>query len=244
MNPIELAQSVTLSEELLRIQNSIKEKGYALTSDKALGLPADMHQYINSTFYTDDLLGPEVPGLPPHDRLRVRDVIEYKRRSGILLLNEYPIITMRPVADVVVPREYNRTYTLESSQLVTWISNVLSMIPPEDQYDHGTMEINFVRTFQHITACKHQDNEHFVGVYVTARECQGAITSLYPLESPDDALLDVVLQPGEYIFFRDADFFHNTTPLEPRFEGDQPHRDAVVVCVSYAGTYLKATWLP
>lgn len=226
------------SAEIARVWKEIQQKGYAVTSDKTIGLSPTLHQYINARFFTEEILGPELPGLPPHDRLRARDVLEYKRISGKLELKEYPTITLRPVASIAQPREYKRTYTLDEPEFFDWIRTLLSMVPPDERQDHGTVGLEFFRTFHDVVAYKHQDNEQFICIYVNARETDGAITSLYPVERPEEAVVSVAIQPGEYLIFRDRNFLHDATPLRPRYPGDKHHRDIIAATIQYQTTYL------
>lgn len=227
--------------EIARVQKSLEAHGYARTSDGALGLPSDLHHQIDNYFFKADLLGPEKPGLPPHDRIRVRDVVEYRRQgTGALALSEYSRITMRPVVNVLTPREYNRVHSLEVPWFAQWIAVYLSLMPQSEQQAHGTLGLDFFRTFTGVAAYKHQDLEQFIGVYVADRQTKGVVTSLHPIENPEETLVAATLMPGEHLIFRDRDFMHDATPLQPRFKGDRPHRDAIVTAVHYPTTYLEA----
>lgn len=234
---------ITISKEILRIQKSLREEGYARTSDAALELPSCIREYFATLFFTEKMLGSELPYEKlPQDRKRSRDVVEYRRKPGSMILNEYPITAQPPVpeADIHVPREYQRFYALEDQHLVTWAGNFLSMIPIGEQQDHGTMCINLVRTRSKVSPYKHQDNEQFIYIYVVAREAGGGVTSLHPIDNPEKTVLAAQLQPGEYLIFRDSDFLHDATPLEPRFEGDKPYRDVIISLMHYPNSYLNA----
>lgn len=234
MKRLQIISDEIQSDEILRVRQCLETSGYALTSDVALGLPANLCHQIQSKYYTDKILGPEVPGLPPHDRLRARDVVDYSRKTRKIILTESDVITMRPVVEATAPREYNRLYSLNDSVLVNWISVFLSMIPPSEQQQQGSVGLNFVRTFNDVVAHKHQDREEFVCIYVAARQTEGALTSLYPVSEPNQKLFETALQPGEYLIFRDKDFLHDATPLRPRWTGDKHYRDTIVALIHYS----------
>lgn len=240
MNKIKVSQIPESTSEIVRIQNELKEKGYALSSDSALGIPPEMRQYLDNRFFTDHVLGPEIPGVSPIDRLRACDVVEFRRKKDQLELEEFPIVTLKPIKNMKEPREYKRVLTLEDPKFVNWIGTLFKMVPPDEQQTHGTLGFHFLRTFNDLVAYKHQDGEQYVIIYIAARETDGALTSLYPIDQPDTLLLEVAIQPGEYLIFRDRDFMHDASPLRPRFEGDKQYRDALITLVHYPTTYLTA----
>jgi len=231
---LEVVHGVRNHEGIARARRSLETDGYVYTNDAALGLPSHLHRHIDAQFFERSTLGPEVAGVPPRDRLRTRDVVEYRRKSGSLVLREHSTNDMRAVADSAGAREYKRVLTLDDPMLVAWMSTLLMLIPPEEQLTSGVIGMNFVRTFTDLVGWKHQDGEEFSCVYVTAREGGGACTSLHPIDDPDETLFDVVLMPGDWLVFRDRDFKHGASPLEPRSEGEKPHRDAIVALVHYA----------
>jgi hypothetical protein len=233
MQMIEIFEHVLDNDEVRRVRSSLLQKGYALTNEKALRLPEKLHEHIERRFYTDELLGREADGVPVPDRTRCRDVIECWFESDGVRLNEYERITMRPVADAVAPRQYNRTFSLDAPLFVTWLGAFLSLLPVQERQVHCTVGLNFVRTRNKVVGYKHQDQEEFVGIYVVARETEGAVTSLHPISDPDKTEIAVTLLPGDLLMFRDCDFMHDATPLLGRYEGDRPYRDAIVALVHY-----------
>lgn len=239
MKKTETFGSIVDNEEVRRVRRSLQQKGYAHTNDVALGLPKDLHEYVDGRFFTKDLLGAEVEGVPLPDRTRCRDVVECRFKSDGVIFNEYADVPMRPVADAVIPRNYNRTYTLDTPLFVKWLATYVSLIPVAERQAHCTVGLEFLRTRSKVVGYRHQDNEDFVGIYVVAREAEGAVTSLHPISDPEETEFAVTLQPGELLIFRDRDFMHDATPLRPRFDGDQPHRDILAALMHYPTTYLR-----
>ena len=236
MNQVEIPQPPVATDEILRIRQRLQEVGYALSSDMALGMSPQQHKSFDNKFFTDQLLGPELTALSsllPH-RMRARDVIVYQRLEDDLALEESPFITLREIPHANIPaREYRRIFTLQDAEMIHWIKTLLSMVPVNEQQATGKLSMDFLRTFQQATAFRHQDHEQFVIIYVVARNTNGAVTSIHPIADPDQTEIAVALQPGEYFIFRDRDFMHDVTPLEPRYEGDKQYRDAIVALVRY-----------
>ncbi|MFC0691405.1 hypothetical protein [Paraburkholderia humisilvae] len=118
------------------------------------------------------------------------------------------------------------------------ISGTAPAIPEEERQAHCTAGLDFVRARNKVVGYKHQHCEEFVGVYVAAREAEGAVTSLHPINEPERTEIAVQLKPGELLIFRDRDFMRDATPLLPRYDGDRPDRDAIVALIHYA-TYFS-----
>lgn len=235
MTTCELVFDAPASGDVVRIQEALREQGYARSNDATLGLPPDLHKHISKTFYADNVLGPEVPGMVPADRLRARDVLQYQRLSTQIALSPHADIAMPPRVDATEPRIYKRVDTLTDPPFVDWIITLLSLVPPEERSNQGILGLNFLRSFRDVVAHKHQDEERFVGVYVAAREAAGAVTTLHPVDRPDHTVDDTrdPLLPGDWLVFRDKDFLHDVTPIEPRHDGDTPYRDAIVALIHY-----------
>jgi hypothetical protein len=178
-------------------------------------------------------------GVPVPDRTRCRDVVECRFDSDCLTISEYKHVALRPVANATAPRLYKHTYTLDVPLFVKWLVICLSLIPAEERQTHCTVGLEFMRTRGKVVGYKHQDHEQFVCIYIVAREAEGALTSLHPISDPDKTEMAVTLKPGELLIFRDCDFVHDATPLQPRFDGDQPHRDTIIALMHYPTTYLN-----
>lgn len=245
MKEIVTVLDVSRTAELVRIQSELQDRGFAHTHDESLGLPLDLPEHLEKVFFTDDHLGPEVEGVPPYDRMRARDVVEYERRGGQIALAEF-ITSAQPVNfDHSYDRVYNRPYALEDDLQARWVATLLSMVPLPERDTHGTIGINYTRTFNYVVGWAHQDATSFSAIYVTKRETKGATTILHPRDknNPTEFRTELIsygvtLEPGEYLIFDDRMYKHNVTPLEPRHPGDDgKYRDTIIGQIQRSSNY-------
>lgn len=215
--------------ELERLRRQLAARGWALTSCDELELHG-MHERIAAAFFAEGKLGPEVPGFPVN-RLHSRDVVDYRRTGERLIFEERTDTTSPPVLNMKARREYKRAHVLSDEACTDFVSAVLNAVPPSEALTHGGISIDFVRTFDDLVAKRHQDGGRFVAILVVTREARGAVTSMYALGDPDETVVELTLYPGDILILRDTDFIHDATPLRPRYAGDSPYRDAVLLLI-------------
>lgn len=220
------------SEGVLEVRRKLASQGYAITSDQVLGLPADLHKMIDKRFFREDLLGSELDGFPLADRRRSRDVIDYQWQGGDLVFTEADDIGLPPRAGIKTVRQYRRVQSLEDPNFLRWLTAFLSLAPLAGRQLSGKVGVDFFRTFNKVVPYRHQDFREFICSYVTAHEGAGAILQLYPINQPNTVACEVPLKPGEWLMFKDRDFLHDVTPLEP-ISGAEPRRDVIVGTIFY-----------
>jgi hypothetical protein len=220
-------------------------QGYALTTEREIGLPEDFRDKFLRTYFTDDCIHHD-PGDWPVDRKRARDVVRYWWRGDDLSLREHGTIAITDRAGIPGRREHSRVRLLEDPQAKEFIRTLLSLVPPDRRRRTGTFDVNLFRTFTDVVTKPHHDNEELIILYVLDRQGEGAETYLYdPGDvTPDgepkcDPVLWKQLNPGDIIIFDDERFKHGATKLKALPDGTSM-RDVLVCTVDYPDTYLTA----
>jgi len=179
-----------------------------------------------------------VPDLPV-DRKRARDVVYYEWDAPSLHLSEYQDIVIKNRGDIPGERQHSRVLLLQDDYAQVWVTACLSLIPAVSRRDHGTFGVNLFRTYTNVVTRPHKDNEEYIIIYVLDKVGRGARSYLYSADNPEKRMFFGTLQPGEILIFKDSDFLHGATPLEPP-PGQSAQRDALVCTVDYPSTYLDS----
>jgi hypothetical protein len=221
-----------------RVQESILVHGFARVTDRMLGLPRDFRGKLSETYFNDEVLRSDVPDLPV-DRKRARDVIYYEWDNPRLHLSEYEDILIRNRGDIPGERRHSRVLLLGNDYARAWVTACLSLVPAQLRHDRGTFGVNLFRTYTNVVTRPHQDNEEFIIIYVLDKIGGGAKSYLCRSDNPEKRIFFETLRPGEILIFRDSDFLHGATPLEP--QGNRStQRDAMICTVDYPSTYLES----
>ena len=221
-----------------RVRENILIHGFAKVTDRMLGLPRDFRGKLSETYFNDEVLRSDVPDLPV-DRKRARDVIYYERDNPRLHLSEYKDILISNRGDIPGERRHSRVLLLGNDYARAWVTACLSLVPAQLRHDRGTFGVNLFRTYTNVVTRPHQDNEEFIIIYVLDKIGRGAKSYLYRSDNPEKRILFETLRPGEILIFRDSDFLHGATPLEPR-GNRSTQRDAMICTVDYPSTYLES----
>lgn len=238
MRPIYDMGSVT--PEVQRIRDDISVHGYAVTTDRALGLSEGFRKHLASTYFNDKHLRNDAGDIPA-DRMRARDVIYYEWHDSQLELDEYCTILIKNRGGIPGEREHARIELLEDRHASEWIKTCLTLIPLNQRKSSGTFGVNLFRTFTNVVTQPHQDDEEFIIVYVVDKVGNGAMSYLYRADAPEKRVFSGTLRPGELLIFKDDLFLHGATSLsdsDPSGVGTQ--RDALVCTVDYFDSYLGA----
>jgi 2OG-Fe dioxygenase len=231
-----------------RVWAALRRQGYALTNDRAIGLPDKLRQDFRETYFSDSVLRHDA-GDWPIDRKRARDVVRYRWRDGDLDLTEHGTITITDRAEIPGERDHTRVMLLGNPRAKELVRTLLHLVPAEHRQPDGTFGVNLFRTFTNVVSKLHRDDEQFVITYVLDRVGGGAETALYERDDVTgdgrpiaDArpVLRHQLNPGEVIIFDDERFRHGATPLEAP-TGEATQRDVLVCTVDYRETYLGAS---
>jgi hypothetical protein len=233
-----------------RVWAALDRQGYALTDDRAIGLPDTFRKDFQETYFNDSVLRHD-PGDLPVDRKRARDVVRYAWRGDDLDLTEHETITITDRADIPGKRDHSRVKLLEDPRGEQLVRTLLSLLPASErkQQPNSTFGVNLFRTFTNVVSKLHRDDEQYVITYVLDRDGGGAETRLYErADVTDDGqpiadakpVLRHQLDPGEIIIFDDERFRHGATALETA-PGETTRRDALVCTVDYRKTYLAAS---
>lgn len=235
-------------ERLDRVWSDLASHGYALTEEASIGFSEKFHENFRLTYFNDQVLRRDA-GDWPVDRKRARDVIRYHwgLESRELDLAEHETITITDRAGIPGKREHARVMLLKDPQAERLIRSFLTLVPPPQRQEDGTLGVNLFRTFTDVVTTPHHDLEHFVIVYVLDRMGDGAESYLY---DPDDVnnrgaptagpVFKHQLNPGEILIFRDDLFKHGATPLEAP-PGGTAQRDVLICTVDNKETYLAAS---
>ena len=228
------------------VWRAVESDGYAVTSDRSIGLPEKFRPNFRGAYFNEWTLRHDEGDLPA-DRLRARDVVRYQWRDGSLGLRRNDAITITDRAGIAGRREHARVELLQDRQGRDLARALLHLVPPARRPDEGTFGVNLFRTFTNVVTKPHHDNEEFIIIYVLDRVGEGAETYLY---APEDVtgdgettappLLRQQLNPGDIIVFEDARFKHGATPLVNP-DGGATRRDALICTVDYRSTYLETT---
>lgn len=229
---------------------ALNRQGYALTDDRAIGLPDNFRKDFRETYFNDSVLRHD-PGDLPVDRKRARDVIRYKWCGDDLDLTEHGTITITDRADIPGKRDHSRVMLLEDPRGEKLVRTLLSLMPANERerQPDSTFGVNLFRTFTNVVSKLHRDNEQYVITYMLGREGGGAETRLYERadvtddgQSAADAkpVFRRQLNPGDIIIFDDERFRHGATPLKAA-PGETTRRDALVCTIDYRETYLAAS---
>jgi hypothetical protein len=231
---------------LSAVWRAVESDGYAVVSDRSIGLPEKFRQNFRGAYFNEWTLRHD-EGDMPADRLRARDVLRYQWRDGSLSLERHDAITITDRAGIAGPREHARVELLQDRQGRDLARAFLHLVPPARRQDEGTFGVNLFRTFTNVVTTPHHDDEEFILIYVLDRVGEGAETYLY---APQDVgadgkataapLLRQQLNPGDIIVFEDARFKHGATPLVNP-DGGPTRRDALICTVDKRATYLETT---
>jgi hypothetical protein len=224
--------------EVQRVRLDILVHGFARVTDRALGLPWDFRHQLSETYFNDEVLRSDVPDLPV-DRKRARDVIYYEWDTSRLHLSEYNDILIKNRGDIPGERRHSRVLLLDNDYARAWATACLSLVPVRLRRDRGTFGVNLFRTYTNVVTKPHQDNEEFIIIYVLDKKGGGAESYLYSSDNPEKQILSETLHPGEILIFKDRDFLHGATPLEPG-DDQSAQRDAMICTVDYPSTYLES----
>jgi 2OG-Fe dioxygenase len=238
-----LNHRVSASHE--KVWASLADRGYALTSDRLIGLPEKFRQNFRDTYFNSWTLRHD-EGDWPLDRQRARDVIRYQWHDDDLHLHRHDSITITDRAGIPGKREHARVELLDDAQAVDLLHTFLRLVPPSRRQPEGTFGVNLFRTFTNVVTKPHRDNEEFIFIYVINRIGGGADTHLYlPKDVAEDgrvtgrAVLERQLNPGDIIIFEDKRFLHDASPLIKTSDGNAM-RDALVCTVDNSDTYLTS----
>jgi hypothetical protein len=219
-------------------------RGYALTSDRSIGLPEKCRQNFRDAYFNSWTLHHD-EGDQPVDRERARDVIRYEWRGGELSVRRHESITITNRAGIPGKREHSRVELLEDAQAVELIRAFLQLVPADWRDPDGTFGVNLFRTFTNVVTKPHRDNEKYIIIYVIDRIGDGAETHLYhPGDVTGDGrvtgtpVLEQQLNPGDLIIFDDERYWHDASPLVSP-PGGSARRDALICTVDYPATYLS-----
>jgi len=227
---------------------ALSQHGYALTTDRALGLPVKLRTNFLQTYFTDSVLRHD-KGDWPADRQRARDVIRYQWRGDDLRLQEHDKITITDRADIAGKRDHSRVMLLDDPQAEELVRTLLSLVPVGKRQADGTFGVNLFRTFTNVVSKLHRDDEQYVITYVLDRVGDGAETSLYERDDVTEdgqpvagakPVLKQQLNPGELMIFDDDRFRHGASALRDA-NGHATQRDALICTVDYRDTYLSSS---
>jgi hypothetical protein len=233
-----------LAGDLEGVRGDLRSRGYALTNDRAIGLPAGHRENFALRYYNSETLHHD-PGDLPADRERARDVIRYRWNGDDLDLETYDRITIIDRAGIEGEREHSRVLLLKDPDAEDLIGSLLRLVPPERRQADGTFGVNLFRTYTNVVTTPHHDDEEFVILYILDRIGDGAETSLYhPDHVAEDGrvlaepILTQQLNPGDIFIFEDKTYKHGTTVLVSP-PGGTARRDALVCTIDKRSTYLE-----
>ena len=201
--------------------DDMRERAFTVTSEAALGFAGLRHVIGEGIFTAHVMLAGADHAGPVPDRLRVKDVMHYRRGDG----DEAELTELADDGCALVRLEHvPRFRWLDVPGCREMTVALLALIPPEDRHESGTFGVHAFRSFSDVVNAPHQDGFEYGITYVIARAGDGAVSYLNDLGS-GARVLDRQLQPGEILLFRDDRFTHGATPLA----GDPRHRDALVI---------------
>jgi hypothetical protein len=237
--------SCPVAGSLEEVQDALRNKGFALTTDRAIGFTAARRKTFKRTYYNRKTLHHDLGDFPV-DRKRARDVIRYKWNDDSLDLAEYDKITLTDRAGIPGKREHTRVMLLEDSETTELLDTLIKLVPPERRQTEGTFGVNLFRTYTNVVTKPHRDDEEYVGLNVIDRKGEGAESYLYRAEDVTDEgkvlagpILTQQLNPGDIFIFEDRRFKHGATPLIPP-PGGKARRDVLVFTWDYHKSYLGA----
>jgi hypothetical protein len=220
----------------------LARQGYALTTDRSIGLAEKFRQNFCETYFNPWTLRHD-EGDWPADRQRARDVIRYRWQDEVLDLREHDVVTITDRADIPGKREHSRVLLLDDPQGEELVRSLLQLVPPSRRQPDSTFGVNLFRTFTDVVINPHHDDEEFIIMYVLDRQGDGAESYLYVPENVTEGgeivappILRQQLNPGDIIIIEDRKFKHGATPLiNP--PGGTARRDVLVCTVDYWETY-------
>jgi len=231
------------SSELRRVHQGIEDEGYALTTERDIGLPLKCGRYLRGIYFEGGQLRCDKSD-QPSDRERARDVVQYEWKDGELTLEEYETIAIWDRSGIKGKRIHKRINVLQDGQFRELIKAFLSLVPEDRRQLQGTFGINLFRTHTDVVTKPHRDEEEFIILYVLGRDGDGAESYLYRHDTQEmgsaedgDLVFQRQLNAGDLLIFDDKQFKHGATPLTPP-PGGRAKRDVLVCTVDYPTTYL------
>lgn len=247
------SELITASElnasELNRVHKLVTEQGYAVTSERDIGLPGKCGWKLREAYFNNGKLRHD-EGDFPVDRERARDVVLYEWHDDELTLAEYETIAIRDRSGIKGERVHKRIRLLNDHPSRDLIETFIRLVPRDRRRSRGTFGINLFRTHTDVVTRPHQDDEEFIILYVLHRDGDGAESYLYENDGngpgvPEGAepIFTQQLNPGELMIFEDSRFKHGAKPLTPP-PGGRAERDVLVCTVDYPTTYLERDLRP
>jgi 2OG-Fe dioxygenase len=235
---------MAVESELSRVHKLVTEQGYAVTSERDIGLPAKCAKNLQETYFDSGRIRRHEGDIPV-DRERARDVVYYEWHDGQLILEEYENIALCNRAEIKGKRVHQRIELLKDRQARDLIETFLRLVPEDRRQARGTFGVNLFRTHTDVVTKPHRDEEEFIILYVLDRDGDGAESYLYENDGQgpgvpegSEPIFRQQLNPGELMIFEDSRFKHGATPLTHR-SGGRARRDVFVCTVDYSTSYLE-----
>lgn len=226
--------------EIRRIHERLGRHGYAVTTDDRIGFSEVARKHIATTYFTDEVLSVESdPDTFPPDRLRARDVLRYAwpEAAAAPRFEEDDDIGITTPAGLIGEhphgkrRVYGRVECLADPLFATLVEKGLGLTVPADRQEQGIFSVDLLRTHTDVVKGLHQDGKQYVIIYVVDKDATGGETSLHSLESPHEKVFGVELRVGDMLVFRDADFLHTVSPIQPVAGASMARRDVLICTV-------------
>src|SRR5512142_212218 len=164
--------------ELRRVHEELAQRGYALTSERDIGLPAKCAKNFREAYFDGGQLRHDLGDFPV-DRERARNVVRYEWNDGTLILEEYKTVAIRDRSGIKGERIHERIELLGDRQAKDLIGTFIGLVPEGRRRSPGTFGINLFRTHTDVVTKPHQDDEEFIILYVLDRDGDGAESYLY-----------------------------------------------------------------
>ena len=114
-------------DERENLWSALDHRGYAVTSDRSLGLPAEFRPTFSEAYFNEDTLRHD-EGDWPVDRLRARDVIHYEWFDDHVDLHRHDVITITDRAGIPGKREHARVELLKDLAAESLIRTLLELV--------------------------------------------------------------------------------------------------------------------
>src|SRR5580658_6176225 len=119
---------MTSTAAIKAVQDHLIEYGYAVTTDREIGLPVGFNRNFSKKYFVDSVIRHD-GGDWPMDRTRARDVIRYRWQDDKLTLEEHDTISITDRAGIKGTRIHARVELLADTQAKALVSAFLKLIP-------------------------------------------------------------------------------------------------------------------
>jgi 2OG-Fe dioxygenase len=207
----------------------IGEAAFLVLSEDDIGCNG-FHHAVETHLYDPAVTRIPDTGGPVPDRWRSKGMVMYERHgANVHFVNTTAHrIGVPPAAREVAPLDW---LAVPGAHYFT--QRLLNLVPVNSTHDRGTFGVHAFRSFTNVVDNPHKDGFEWGITYVADLDATAGGES-YLTTNAGTEVLRRQLQPGEFVIYEDAKFWHGATPIAGG------HRDALVIQIDAPEDHASA----